>query len=72
MKFTSPPKREEFNGRVWDLARRIPRGKVASYGQLALMLSPPEGVESSTYRASGPAGWAAPWRRAPMTCPGSV
>jgi methylated-DNA-protein-cysteine methyltransferase-like protein len=54
MRFTSPPKRQEFNERVWDLARKIPRGKVASYGQLALMLAPPAGVESSTYRAFGP------------------
>ncbi|MFN2121350.1 MAG: MGMT family protein [Anaerolineales bacterium] len=54
MKFTSPPKRQEFNERVWDLARKIPRGKVASYGQLALMLAPPAGVEASTYRAFGP------------------
>jgi methylated-DNA-protein-cysteine methyltransferase-like protein len=54
MKFTAPPKRQDFNERVWALARRIPRGKVASYGQLALMLAPPAGVESSTYRAFGP------------------
>ena len=54
MRFTTPPNRQEYNERVWDLARKIPRGKVASYGQLALMLAPPEGVESSTYRAFGP------------------
>ncbi|HEY5983706.1 MAG TPA: MGMT family protein [Anaerolineales bacterium] len=54
MKFTSPPSRQEFNARVWDLARKIPRGKVATYGQLALMLKPPPGIEDSTYRAFGP------------------
>lgn len=54
MKFTSPPGRQEFNERVWDLVRTIPRGKVATYGQLALMLRPPPGVEESTYRAFGP------------------
>lgn len=53
-KFTSPPGRQEFNQRVWKLVRRIPRGKVATYGQLALMLKPPPGVEESTYRAFGP------------------
>jgi methylated-DNA-protein-cysteine methyltransferase-like protein len=54
MKFTSPPGRQEFNERVWNLARKIPRGKVATYGQLAMMLRPPAGVEDSTYRAFGP------------------
>lgn len=54
MKFTSPPGRQEFNERVWDLVRRIPPAKVATYGQLALMLKPPPGVEESTYRAFGP------------------
>lgn len=54
MKFTSPPGRQEFNERVWDLARKIPHGKVATYGQLALMLKPPAGIEDSTYRAFGP------------------
>ena len=68
MKFTSPPKRQEFNQRVWELARKIPRGKVASYGQLALMLAPPEGVEVSTYRAFGPR-----WVGGAMAaCPGDV
>ena len=54
MKFTSPPARHEFNERVWQLARRIPLGRVATYGQLALMLKPPPGIEDSTYRAFGP------------------
>jgi methylated-DNA-protein-cysteine methyltransferase related protein len=54
MKFRSPTNREEFNERVWALARKIPKGRVATYGQLAMLLRPPEGVESSTYRAFGP------------------
>ena len=54
MKFTSPPNRQEFNERVWDLARQIPRGKVATYGQLALMLASPAGIEAAAYRAFGP------------------
>jgi methylated-DNA-protein-cysteine methyltransferase-like protein len=54
MKFTSPPNRQEFNERVWALARKIPRGMVATYGQLALMLAPPQGTDASAYRAFGP------------------
>ncbi len=34
--------------------RQIPRGKVASYGQIALMLPPPNGVEFEAYKAFGP------------------
>jgi len=54
MRFTSPPSREEFNERVWQLARHIPRGRVATYGQLALVVGPPTGVDSDAYRAFGP------------------
>jgi methylated-DNA-protein-cysteine methyltransferase-like protein len=54
MRFTSPPNRQEYNERVWELARRIPRKKVATYGQLAMMLAPPAGVDSAAYHAFGP------------------
>ena len=53
MRFTSPPNRKEYNERVWKLARTIPRGKVATYGQLALMLAPPAGVDCAAYQAFG-------------------
>ena len=53
MKFRSPTDRPEFNERVWELARKIPRGKVATYGQLAMMLPPPAGVDSAAYQAFG-------------------
>jgi methylated-DNA-protein-cysteine methyltransferase-like protein len=54
MKFTSPPGRQEFNERVWALVRKVPRGKVATYGQIALMLAAPAGIDSAAYRAFGP------------------
>jgi methylated-DNA-protein-cysteine methyltransferase related protein len=54
MRFTSPPNRQEYNERVWNLARAVPRGKVTTYGQLAMMLAPPAGVDSEAYRAFGP------------------
>ena len=52
--FSSPPDPQAYNKRVWDLVRQVPRGKVATYGQIALMLTPPPGVEMETYRAFGP------------------
>ena len=54
MQFTSPPNLQQFNERVWQLVRQVPRGKVATYGQIALMLSPPAGVDLESYRAYGP------------------
>jgi methylated-DNA-protein-cysteine methyltransferase-like protein len=52
--FTSPPDQEAFNMRVWELVRKVPSGKVATYGQIALMLPPPAGVDFESYRAFGP------------------
>ncbi len=52
--FTSPPDPEAFNIRVWELVRKVPNGKVATYGQIALMLPPPAGVDFESYRAFSP------------------
>jgi methylated-DNA-protein-cysteine methyltransferase-like protein len=54
MRYTSPPNLHDFNSRVWDMVRQIPYGKVATYGQIALLLPPPPGVEFETYKAFGP------------------
>jgi len=52
--FTSPPDPIAFNRRVWDVVRRIPAGRVASYGQIARLVPPPEGVDLQSYLAFGP------------------
>ncbi len=54
MRFSSPPNQQAYYEQVWILVRQIPRGKVASYGQIALMLPPPNGVEFEAYKAFGP------------------
>jgi methylated-DNA-protein-cysteine methyltransferase-like protein len=54
MRFTSPPNPQAYQQQVWDLVRRIPRGRVATYGQIALMLPPPAGVDFESYKAFGP------------------
>ena len=54
MQFTSPPNPQEFYQRVWTLVRQVPSGKVATYGQVALMLPAPNGVDLETYKAYGP------------------
>ncbi len=51
--FSSPPNPQAFYEQVWILVRKIPRGKVAAYGQIAKMIPPPAGVELETYAAFG-------------------
>ena len=66
--YTSPPDPLAFNTQVWEIVRQIPRGKVSTYGQIALMIPPPEGVEANEYRAVG-----ARWVGAAMAaCPDDV
>jgi len=52
--FSSPPNQQAFYEQVWNLVRRIPAGKVASYGQIAKMIPPPVGVEIEAYAAFAP------------------
>jgi methylated-DNA-protein-cysteine methyltransferase-like protein len=52
-RYVSPPKREEFNRRVWELVRQIPAGKVSTYGQIASLLPPPPGMDPKSYLAFG-------------------
>ena len=51
--FTSPPNPKAFYAQVWEIVRQIPRGRVASYGQIAKMLPPPAGVNAETYLEFG-------------------
>ena len=67
-RFTSPPDLSAFNHRVWSLVRRIPAGRVASYGQIARLIPPPQGVDLQSYLAFGPR-----WVGSAMAvCPGDV
>jgi methylated-DNA-protein-cysteine methyltransferase-like protein len=54
MRYSTPPNQQAYYEHVWDLVRKIPRGKLATYGQIALMLPPPAGVEIDAYKAFGP------------------
>jgi methylated-DNA-protein-cysteine methyltransferase-like protein len=54
MRFSSPPNQQAYYEQVWNLVRQIPRGKVASYGQIALMIPPPVGVDFDSYKAFSP------------------
>ena len=54
MRFSSPPNQQAYYEQVWQLVRQIPRGRVATYGQIALMIPPPVGVEFDSYKAFSP------------------
>ncbi|HUF39865.1 MAG TPA: MGMT family protein [Anaerolineales bacterium] len=51
---TEPPDATKFNLLVWDLVRTVPRGRVTTYGEVAITLGLPEGVDPEIYRAFGP------------------
>ena len=54
MRYTSPPNQQAYYEQVWQLVRQIPHGKVASYGQIGLMIPPPMGVDFDSYKAFSP------------------
>jgi methylated-DNA-protein-cysteine methyltransferase-like protein len=54
MRYSSPPNQQAYFEQVWNLVRQIPHGKVATYGQIALMIPPPAGVDFDSYKAFSP------------------
>lgn len=52
--FSSPPNQQNYYEEVWMIVRQIPRGKVATYGQIAKMIPPPNGVDIEAYKAFAP------------------
>jgi methylated-DNA-protein-cysteine methyltransferase related protein len=51
--FSSPPDPMLFKHQVWELVRRIPKGKVTTYGRIAAMIPPPGGMNPKDYQAFG-------------------
>ena len=52
--FSSPPDPQGYKLKVWETVRKIPEGKVATYGQIAALVGPPSGMSLQDYRAFGP------------------
>lgn len=68
MKYGSPPDRQIYFSQVWALVRKIPSGKVSTYGQIAGMIGPPGEMSERDYRA-----WGARWVGSAMAaCPENV
>jgi len=56
---------KSFNQKVYDVVSRIPKGKVASYGQIAAILGNPRGARQVGWAMSNcPEGY--PWHRVVM------
>ena len=62
------PDPQTFNTMVWKIVRQIPPGKVATYGQIAAFIPPPEGMEAADSTAYG-ARWVG---SAMAACPADV
>ena len=52
--YASPANRNDFNIQVWEIVRRIPPGKVMTYGQIAGLIPPPANMSVKGYRALAP------------------
>lgn len=53
-RFTSPPSRLDYNLQVWAIVRRIPAGRVMTYGQIAALIPCPPNMTAEGYRAFAP------------------
>jgi len=59
-----PARVESAYERVWRIAKRIPRGRVISYGQLAELAGLPRAPRQAGYAmAALPSGSRVPWQR---------
>ncbi len=50
----NPPNPQPFNRLVWKIVHQIPAGRVSTYGQIASMIPPPEGVDPEKYQRLSP------------------
>ena len=68
MNYVPPPDKQLFFDQVWALVRQIPRGRVATYGQIAKEIPQPDAITEADYRVS-----AARWVGLAMAaCPDDV
>ena len=66
---TNPPDPQTYNLLVYEIVRQIPPGRVATYGQVAALIPPPEGVNLRQYEAQGPRWVGAAMAAAPDDVP---
>jgi len=49
-KIPAPPDPQPFYSLVWEITRQIPPGKVFTYGQIAILIPAPAGIELGNYK----------------------
>ena len=52
-RFTSTKNQLDYNILVWEIVKRIPEGKVCTYGRIAAMIPPPNEMDPKAYKAFG-------------------
>jgi len=52
-RFTSPKNQLDYNIQVWEIVKRIPAGKVCTYGRISAMIPPPNEMDPKAYKAFG-------------------
>src|SRR3989338_10041765 len=57
------PQRSNFSSRVYDVVRRIPKGKVATYGQIAALVGSPRGAQAVGWVMHSLDVFRYPWHR---------
>ena len=50
----NPPNPKTYFAIVWKIVKQIPEGRVSTYGQIASMIPPPNGVDPEAYRRLAP------------------
>lgn len=51
--YPPPPDRLAYFELVWELVRKIPPGKVSTYGRIAAIILPPKGMSIPAYEVRG-------------------
>jgi len=57
------PKKQTFYAAVWQLVRKVPRGKVVTYGQVATWLGSPRAARAVGYAMFNVQDADVPWQR---------
>lgn len=52
-RFISTKNQLDYNIQVWEIVKRIPPGKVCTYGRIAAMIPPPNAMDPKAYKAFG-------------------
>jgi methylated-DNA-protein-cysteine methyltransferase-like protein len=69
MPFSSPPDPKAYAEQVFTIVATIPPGRVMTYGQVALLIPPPPGVDPADYVKLSPRWVGSAMAQAPETVP---